>query len=139
MFGYKFSRSTRAIVFLLALISLEQSPSFAEAIAISRDSSIGNPPNETLVMYWEADNPLATLVLIPGGEGRVNLSPRQTSLNNQFYRSVKMLSDKAQSKGNINIVVFDNPYDLPSNPSGYPDMRASIDHLSRIESVVHFF
>jgi hypothetical protein len=27
----------------------------------------------------------------------------------------------------------------PKNPSSYPDTRASIDHLSRIESVVHFF
>ena len=139
MFGYKFSRPARAIAILLSLFSLDQSPSVAEAIAIPRNSAVGNPPNETLVMYWQADNPLATLVLIPGGEGRVNLSPSQKSLNNQFYRSVKMLSDKAQSKGNINVVVFDNPYDMPSNPSSYPDTRASIDHLSRIESVVQFF
>jgi pimeloyl-ACP methyl ester carboxylesterase len=121
---------------IIALSFLVVSSAAAEVIPVpSRDP--GNSP--TLTMYWEGAGSKALLLLIPGGEGQLNLKPTQTDVRNQFYQTLKQLTQGADPTQIFDVVLFDSPERLDMNPKGYPISRATSDHLSRIHSVIEFY
>jgi hypothetical protein len=124
---------------LLALMIFTIPYSRADVIAVPFAATEEGMAHETLTMFWPAKTPKATLIFIPGGDGYLKLTMGRTDIKNQFYQMLKGLSDKTRSSGEINVVIFDSPYELPPNPRGYPSMRGSDDHLARIESVIAFY
>ena len=78
------------------------------------------------------------LILIPGGEGHLNLKPNQLDVRSQFYQTLKRLNQGANPKEVLDVVLFDSPTPL-TDRRGYPTTRATTDHLSRIGDVVRFY
>jgi len=91
----------------------------------------------TLNFLWPAKQAKATLVFIPGGEGRIGLTPDRKNLGGFYGNTLKPLSDEKLSRGAFNVVVFDSPINLPG--IDYPTSRQANEHLLRIESVVRHF
>lgn len=92
----------------------------------------------TLSFVWPAKQAKATLVFIPGGEGRLGLTPERTGLGGFYGATLKPLSDERASHGAFNVVVFDSPVNLPVG-TDYPTSRQNSEHLLRIEGVVRHF
>ena len=107
----------------------------AEVIAVPSGDA-ARPP--TLTMYWEGPGSKALLILIPGGEGQLNLKPGQLSVGHQFYLTLKQLSRGSDPREILDVVLFDSPERL-ENSRAYPSSRATPDHMSRIQSVVQFY
>ncbi|MBI1779017.1 MAG: hypothetical protein HYR63_27075 [Proteobacteria bacterium] len=107
----------------------------AEVIAVPIGDST-KPP--TLTMYWEGAGSKALLILIPGGEGQLNLKPTQLNVGNQFYLTLRQLSQGSEPNEIFDVVLFDSPERLV-NSKAYPASRATTDHMSRIQSVVQFY
>lgn len=110
-------------------------PTAAEVIPVPTADAKGPP---TLTMYWEGAESGGVLILIPGGDGQLNLKPRQVSIDNQFYQTLKQLDQGADPR-HFDVVLFDSPDRLDPNPKGYPSSRAAAEHLSRIHSVIEFY
>lgn len=91
----------------------------------------------TLSFLWPAKQAKATLVFIPGGEGRLGITPDRKNLGGFYGSTLKPLSDEKLTSGGFNVVVFDSPVNLPG--TDYPTSRQSNEHLLRIESVVRHF
>jgi len=125
----------RTACLLLLLFGAGTSAS-AEVIPVGNGTG-GDVPTQTL--YWESSDAKATLVLIPGGAGYLGLKPTQKDPRNNFYQALKKLTDTTTGNPGINVVLFDSPSRLDSNPRGYPSSRATADHLSRISSVIRFY
>ena len=111
-------------------------PAAAEVIPVPAEDAKGPP---TLTLYWEAAESTAVLILIPGGDGRLNLKPRQVTIDNQFYQTLKQLGQGGDPGRHVDVVLFDSPEPLDPNPKGYPSSRATAEHLSRIHSVIAFY
>lgn len=109
-------------------------PALSQVMPIPLDNS--SEPTQTFL--WEAKQANAVLIMIPGGEGHIGLSPTQTDLGKFYGRVLKPLADETMTSGKLHVVVFDSPDVLPPGDI-YPMSRASDDHLSRIESVVRFY
>ena len=92
----------------------------------------------TLTFAWTGANARATLVFIPGGEGRIGLTPDRKNLGGFYGAVLKPLSDPTLTSGVFNVVVFDSPITLPAG-SDYPHSRQSKEHLLRIESIARHF
>ena len=92
----------------------------------------------TRTFLWESRKPAATLIMIPGGVGRIGLRGGQPQLGGFYATTLQPLSDPNSTSGRTNVVVFDSPTML-SEGGVYPTSRASSDHLMRIESVVLFY
>jgi hypothetical protein len=120
---------------MLLLLGAATSAS-AEVIPVGRGTG-GDVPTQTL--YWESSDAKATLVLIPGGGGHLGLKATQKDPSKSFYLALKKLTDTTPGNPGINVVLFDSPGELDSNPRGYPSSRATADHLSRISSVIRFY
>jgi len=92
----------------------------------------------TLTLYWQGKESKAVLVFIPGGEGRIGLKEGQTDHGSQFHQMLKRLTNPSLTRGRLDVVLFDSPYELsPRQP--YPVARGGSDHLTRIESVVRYY
>ena len=89
----------------------------------------------TLTFLWPAKQAKATLVFIPGGEGKIGLTPERANLGGFYGATLRPLSDDKLTSGSFNVVVFDSPVQLP-NGTDYPYSRQSNEHLLRIQSVV---
>lgn len=92
----------------------------------------------TYTFLWPGSSPKATLIFIPGGEGRLGLTPERKNLGGFYAATLKPLSDSNLSSGGLNVVVFDSPVPLPVG-TNYPVSRTSTEHLARIESVVRYY
>jgi hypothetical protein len=93
-------------------------------------------PTQTFV--WESKNAKAVLIFIPGGEGQIHLTSDKKDLGGFYGNTLKPLSDSSKTSGIFNVVVFDSPMVLLSGTT-YPNSRATVDHLMRIESVVQYY
>jgi hypothetical protein len=87
---------------------------------------------------WPSKQAKATLIFIPGGEGRLGITPDRTNLGGFYGATLRPLSDEKMTGGAFNVVVFDSPVNLPSG-TDYPYSRQSKEHLLRIEGVVRHF
>jgi hypothetical protein len=92
----------------------------------------------TQTFLWQAKQPKASLIFIPGGEGKLGLAPDRTNLGGFYGATLRPLSDEKLSSGYFNVVVFDSPVMLPSG-TDYPYSRQSNEHLLRIQSVVNHY
>jgi pimeloyl-ACP methyl ester carboxylesterase len=96
-----------------------------------------------MTFLFEAAEAKATLVFIPGGEGRRGVKPEWTASHGYFSSfhfnvMLRSLSDPTVTSGQFNIVIFDSPADLPT-ANHWSAARASTDHLSRVEDVVRHY
>jgi hypothetical protein len=92
----------------------------------------------TLTYVWPSAQAKQTLVFIPGGEGRIGLTPERKNLGGFYAATLKPLSDASLTSGTFNVVVFDSPVILPVG-SAYPTSMQGTEHLLRIESVVKHY
>ena len=111
----------------------------SEVVSVPAPASGGSGTSEpTQTFLWEGKDAAAVLIMIPGGEGHLGLTPAKKNIGG-FYGSVlRPLTDPTMTSGHIHVVVFDSPDPLPVG-SVYPTSRATQDHLDRIESVVKFY
>ena len=87
---------------------------------------------------WPSKQAKATLIFIPGGEGRLGITPDRANLGGFYGATLRPLSDEKLTSGAFNVVVFDSPVNLPVG-TDYPYSRQSKEHLLRIEGVVRHF
>lgn len=97
----------------------------------------------TMTFLFSTSEAKATLVFIPGGEGRVGLKPDWTAEHGYFSKyhfnlALRSLGDSRQSSGRFNVVIFDSPVELPT-PNHWSPMRTGSEHLSRVEDVVRHY
>jgi pimeloyl-ACP methyl ester carboxylesterase len=97
----------------------------------------------TLTFLFRAENAKATLVFIPGGEGRAGIKPEWTADHGYFSKyyfnlMLRSLTDPKLTSGSFNLVIFDSPVDLPT-ANHWSVARTSAEHLSRVEDVVRHF
>ncbi len=128
-----------AALYILIGIAMTLHCASAQVVTVAYgtpNSIVGLEP--TLTFLWPAAAPKATLVYLPGGEGRLGLTPERKNLGGFYGATLKPLSDSNLSRGSFNVVVFDSPVPLPVG-SNYPVSRANAEHLARIESVVRYY
>ena len=92
----------------------------------------------TLTFVWPSPQAKTTLIFIPGGEGRIGLTPERKNIGGFYAATLKPLSDVKLTSGTFNVVLFDSPVNLPVG-SGYAHSRQGAEHLLRIESVVRHY
>ncbi len=92
----------------------------------------------TLNFLWPSKQAKATLVFIPGGEGKAGITPERVNLGGFYGTTLRPLSDEKRTHGAFNVVVFESPTPLPVGTE-FPVSRQGQEHLKRIESVVRFF
>jgi hypothetical protein len=97
----------------------------------------------TLSFLFRAAEARATLVFIPGGEGRAGLKPEWTAEHGYFSRyyfnlMLRSLTDPKVTSGSFNLVIFDSPVDLPT-ANHWSSARTTAEHLARVEDVVRHF
>ena len=118
----------------------------AQLIAVEQNESsffISSTP--TITYLYPAADAKATLIFIPGGPGHVGLKATTPDTSPYFTRyhfslMLKRLSSQNDSSGQFNVVIFDNPTILAqASKYAYPASRAALDHLVRIDSVVHHY
>jgi hypothetical protein len=99
--------------------------------------------NPTMTFLFPAQDAVATLVFIPGGEGRRGFGADVTEGNGYFSgyafnRMLRSLSDPGATSGRFNVVIFDCPTNLVT-ANHWSAQRAGTDHLSRVEDVVRHY
>jgi hypothetical protein len=92
----------------------------------------------TATFLWPGKDSKFVLIMIPGGDGHLGLTPERTDLGGFYGHTLKRLSDPSLTSGRFDVVVFDSPYRMLVGDA-YPTTRAMPDHLSRIESVVRYY
>lgn len=119
-------------------------PALGQAIAVpTSQTGWFASKSPTVTFLFEAKDPKVTLVFIPGGRGSVGMQTDWKETHRHFSgyyfnRMLRRLGDPAVTSGRFNIVIFDNPAEMPS-PGGWSAERTGSDHLSRIEDVVRFY
>jgi len=97
----------------------------------------------TMTFLFPAKEAVATLVFIPGGEGRRGFGADVTERHGYFSgypfnRMLRSLSDPGATSGRFNVVIFDSPTMLVAS-NHWSSQRAGTDHLSRVEDVVRHY
>jgi pimeloyl-ACP methyl ester carboxylesterase len=114
-------------------------PARAEVVSVAfQGSGLLGSSDSTQTFLWEAKEAKAVLIMIPGGEGHLGLTPEKADLGGFYGHALRPLSDAALTSGHAHVVIFDSPYALPAGDV-YPTSRTTPDHLDRIESVVRFY
>jgi hypothetical protein len=125
----------RALLVLASGVWIVPGTACAEVVSVpfnERGFLFSDAP--TLTFLWPAQAPKATLIFIPGGEGRIGLLPERKTLGGFYGATLKPLSDASLTSGSFNVVVFDSPVIFST-----PYSRQSREHLLRIESVVRYY
>jgi hypothetical protein len=123
---------------VLSLAAIAQGV-LAQVIPVAFEGQVAAANLEpTLTFLWPGSSPKATLIYIPGGEGRLGLTPERKNLGGFYGATLKPLSDSNLSSGSLHVVVFDSPAPLPVG-ANYPISRTNTEHLARIESVVRYY
>lgn len=126
---------------LLSLLCSDSRAGYAEVIAVEQEPRGFFSSTPTMTMFWPANEPKATIVVVLGGGGAIGIKQDDTAVRNQTANMLKILTDDTRSKSMINIVVFDSPHNLQQGSRGENSIapRYSSDHLNRIENVVRFY
>lgn len=126
-----------------SLLALVPTMCFGQAIAVpaSETSIFGTAP-PTMTFLFEAKDAGITLVFVPGGGGNFGIQPDWTEehrhFSYHFNRMLRTLTDPKTTSGRTNLVIFDNPTDMPFR-RGWSGARTTPEHLSRVEDVVRFY
>ena len=117
---------------LLAL-ALCSSVAYADIVSVPVDKNkLGwfDSDTPTLTYTQSATNAKGTLLIIMGGEGKINLERGESVTYRPTINMLRPLVDKG-----YNLVVFDSPYDLV-NQTDMGSPRFGSDHQRRIDEVV---
>jgi pimeloyl-ACP methyl ester carboxylesterase len=141
-------KTIRAVAVALSCISLAAflttGIAYAQAIPVNPTyKGLFASSDPTMTFLFESPQANATLVFIPGGEGRRGVKPEWTASHGYFSSyhfnvMLRSLSDHTVTSGQFNIVIFDSPMDLPT-ANHWSAARQSTDHLSRVEDVVRHY
>ncbi len=129
---------------LVLLACFLASAAYAQVIPVSPTyQGLFASSDPTLTFLFRAEDAKATLVFIPGGEGRAGLKPEWTADHGYFSKyyfnlMLRSLTDPKLTSGSFNLVLFDSPVDLPT-ANHWSVARTSAEHLSRVEDVVRHF
>lgn len=126
-----------ALIFISVMIWASTSSAqvfFVEPI----ETGVFGSSDLTPTFLWPGKNSNAVLIMIPGGDGYLGLTPERKDLGGFYGNTLKRLSDPALTSGRLDVVIFDSPYRMLVGDA-YPTARAATDHLSRIESVVRYY
>jgi hypothetical protein len=129
---------------LVVLLAVQTCWALAEVIPVAPSYQGFLASSEpTMTFLFPTTDARATLVFIPGGEGRVGLKPEWTAEHRYFSRyhfnlALRSLGDSKQTSGRYNVVIFDSPVDLLIANHWSP-MRMGSEHLSRVEDVVRHY
>lgn len=126
---------------LVCLVAAIPAVTFAQLFPVPQVEKGSDP---TMTFLYSAKEPKATLVYIVGGDGSVGVKQDWNEQSGYFARyhfnlMLQKLSDPKATSGNVNVVIFDNPTKMPVGANSWSGLRAGSDHLTRIESVVHFY
>jgi hypothetical protein len=123
----------------LGLGLLAQTLAFAQVVSVEfKEKGFMFSDAPTLNFLWPAKQAKATLVFIPGGEGKAGITPDRVNLGGFYGATLRPLSEEKRTHGAFNVVVFESPVNLPVG-TDFPVSRRSSEHLKRIESVVRHF
>ena len=120
------------------------SAAYAQVIPVaSTHQGLFASSDPTLTFLFRAEDAKATLVFIPGGEGRAGIKPEWTADHGYFSKyyfnlMLRSLTDPKLTSGSFNLVIFDSPVDLPI-ANHWSVARTGAEHLSRVEDVVRHF
>jgi len=128
-------------LWLGALVLLVQ-PAWVLAQAIAVPSS-DDPSTPTMTFLFRAPEAKATLLFIPGAEGRRGIQTDWKETHGYFTKygfnvMLRSLADPQLTSGSFDVVIFDSPTDLLVQRH-WSGARATADHLSRIEDVARYY
>jgi hypothetical protein len=92
----------------------------------------------SMTMHFQSEKPKALMIVIPGGDGYIGITPDRTDLKHYWSVAIKRLTKSEFSRGQVDIVMMDSPRPLSSNDRDLGG-RATSDHLIRIESVIRYY
>jgi dienelactone hydrolase len=135
--------ATARVTALLCLAAVSWAVSAQVAAVPPTYKGFLSSSDPTMTFLFPAKDAIATLVFIPGGEGRRGFGPDVTESNGYFSgyafnRMLRSLSDPSATSGRFNVVIFDSPTDLLT-ANHWSAQRAGTDHLSRVEDVVRHY
>lgn len=113
------------------------SPGLAQVFMVEPPAK-GDSANPTPTFLWPGKDSVAVLIMIPGGDGHLGLTPERKDLGGFYRDTLKRLSDPSSTSGRLDVVVFDSPSSLHPGDA-YPTSRTTSDHLGRIETVVRYY
>lgn len=129
---------TRAALILAGMLFWASAGSAQVFLVAPVETGLFGSSDPTPTFLWPGKEAKAVLVMIPGGDGHLGLTPERTNLGGFYGHTLKRLSDPALTSGGLDVVVFDSPYRMLVGDS-YPTARTASDHLGRIESVVRYY
>lgn len=128
---------------LLFFLFILLNSSLAKAELIYIESLYKNSDKKsdpTITKYYKGINSRALIIFIPGGEGMFRFGPQKNEPTLSYYKMLKKISEKNITSGAYDLVLMDSPYSLGDGTfNQIRFMRASSDHLYRIESVINFY
>jgi pimeloyl-ACP methyl ester carboxylesterase len=135
--------ATARIVSLLCLFVTSWTASAQVAAVPPTYKGFLSSSDPTMTFLFPAKEAVATLVFIPGGEGRRGFGADATERHGYFSgypfnRMLRSLSDPGATSGRFNVVIFDSPTMLVTM-GHWSSQRAETDHLSRVEDVVRHY
>jgi len=138
-----FMLATARVVLLLCLSVTPWTASAQVAAVPPTYRGFLSSSDPTMTFLFPAKDAVATLVFIPGGEGRRGFGADVTERHGYFSgypfnRMLRSLSDPATTSGRFNVVIFDSPTMLVA-ANHWSAQRAGTDHLSRVEDVVRHY
>lgn len=116
----------------------------AQAIAVPTSyQGMFASSDPTMTFLFRAPEARATLVFIPGGEGRVKMQADWTAEHRYFSSyhfnvALRSLGDPKTTAARLNLVIFDSPVDLPT-ANHWSAARTGGEHLTRVEDVVRHY
>ena len=127
------------VAIILIGVAAGTAPCTAQVIAVpSTNGGIFGSSEPTMTFLWPGRDSKAVLIMIPGGEGHLGLTPDRTDLEGFYGKTLKPLSDPAATSGSLDVVIFDSPYRMATGDT-YPMSRMSSDHLGRMEDVIRYY
>jgi hypothetical protein len=128
----------RAALVIIAAMSWASTSSAQVFLVEPIEKGIFGSSEPTPTFLWSGKNSKAVLIMIPGGDGHLGLTPERKDLGGFYGNTLKRLSNPSLTSGSIDVVIFDSPDRLLVGEA-YPISRTTSDHLSRIESVVRYY
>lgn len=139
----QFLLSTARVISLLCLAAAPWAASAQVAAVQPTHKGFLSSSDPTMTFLFPVQDAVATLVFIPGGEGRRGFGTDVTEKHGYFSvypfnRMLRSLSDSGATSGRFNVVIFDSPTVLHTS-SHWSGQRTGADHLSRVADVVRHY
>jgi hypothetical protein len=134
--------AARLVALLFLLVAVSTASAQVAAVPPTYKSFLSSS-DPTMTFLFPAKDAVATLVFIPGGEGRRGFGADVTEKHGYFSvypfnRMLRSLSDPSATSGRFNVVIFDSPNMLQVS-NHWSGQRTGTDHLSRVEDVVRYY